>query len=197
MNPYHINFSLTPARELKPQTPPLPYPSFCARTLTLYSPPYLLPHSARELSSRTPPLPSPSAHLKDFVFIKPWFYHPFLKPTLNPSVCPGNAPHVPGRECRSLTKNKYHDQKKNTMPMLSARYLSSRSIFLLASFARERVPVTDKILKSQRIVPFYTVDLQRKCASFARKRMAVTDNFSRVSIFQVNLLYIKALCTDI
>ena len=75
-------------------------------------PPYLIPHSARELKAYTPPLPSPSAHLKDFVFIKPWFYHPFLKPTLNPSVCPGNAPHVPGRECRSLTKNKYHDQKK-------------------------------------------------------------------------------------
>jgi hypothetical protein len=29
------------------------------------------------------------------------------------------------------------------MPMLSARYLSSISDFLLASFARERVPVTD------------------------------------------------------
>jgi hypothetical protein len=33
--------------------------------------------------------------------------------------------------------------KKITMPMLSARYLSSISDFLLASFARERVPVTD------------------------------------------------------
>ena len=47
-------------------------------------PPYLIPHSARELKPYTPPLPSPSAHLKDKVFIKPWFYHPkargFIKP---------------------------------------------------------------------------------------------------------------------
>ena len=72
-----LTLSLTPARELKPHSPPLPSPSPRARTQTLYSPltfslyppihPYLA-HRPPTHPSGHPPIPP--------------------QPTLNPSVCP-------------------------------------------------------------------------------------------------------------
>jgi hypothetical protein len=73
-----LTLALTSARELKPILPPKARGFIKPLVLTLSLP------SARELKPFTPPLPSPSAHLKDKVFIKPWFYRPkargFIKP---------------------------------------------------------------------------------------------------------------------